>query len=210
MITSSAARRFRLRRTAAAAMTVLVTGALTACAAGEPAPGRSPAGPSAGAHRLVLPPPQRVEGFRLDGMWPFFTRQELLDRQPHLGDAEGVSVRDAVQVRYEEAERAEGQKWTRKMIFTGYDAELGPDRRRQVVEAAVGDFLEGVTPDHRFDLTANPSNESALCIGIIELGSETGMCAWADDGTIGVVTGANLGAAELKAVLPAFRAAVER
>ncbi|GGT07962.1 hypothetical protein GCM10010156_76340 [Planobispora rosea] len=211
MLILPAARRSRLRRTAAAAMTTLVLGALTACSAAEPAAsGRSPASPSAGTHRLVLPPPPQAEGFRLDGMWPFFTREELLDKRPYIGDAGDVAVRDAVQARYEETEQAEGRKWTRNLIFTGYDAALGADRHRPVVDSVVDGFLKGDTPAHDAEVPAGPLGGHVRCVGLVELGSETGMCAWADGGTVGVVIGANITAIELEEALPAFRAAVER
>ncbi|MFC4056671.1 hypothetical protein ACFOWE_00040 [Planomonospora corallina] len=197
------------RRTAAAVAAVLAAGVLAACGADSPAASGGSPEPrsSAGAHRLVLPPPQKAGALRLDGMWPFHDREELLERRPHVGD---IPVRDAVQVRYEEIEKAEGRSWTRAVVFTGYEATVEADRRQRVVDDVIDGFLRSDAPDHDFDVPAESFGGGARCVGLVLAGSETGLCAWADDGTVGVVSGANFTAAELKEMLPDLRAAVER
>ncbi|WP_344973700.1 hypothetical protein [Streptosporangium fragile] len=184
----------------------LLIGALPACGTGasgttDPSPARE------GSRSLVLPPPEKAGPVKLTGMWPFLTREELLDRHPHV---RGATVEDAVQVRYEEVKRAKGHSLTRGFIFTGYDVRISRDQEAPTVEHALQTFLAGDTPDHAFDLPAGPFGGHARCVGLELVGSETGMCAWADDGTVGVILGPNFSAAEFKEMLPGFRAAVER
>ncbi|MBB2911185.1 hypothetical protein FHS43_002450 [Streptosporangium becharense] len=198
------------RRRAAAAVAALVLGTVPACTSGTPdtpgAGGAPDTAPAGNVHRLTIPPAQKAGSVRLDGMWPFLTREELMERRPHVPD---LAVQNAVQIRYEEIKKAKGQDWTRNLIFTGYDVTIRADQQAPVVDRILDDFVEG-EPDREFTVPTGSFGGHARCVGEEISLSETGMCVWADDGTVGVVLGAIFTAAELTKLLPGFRAAVER
>ncbi|GAA0820973.1 hypothetical protein ACFPKZ_31740 [Streptosporangium amethystogenes subsp. fukuiense] len=196
----------RANGTAAAAVAMLAVCLLSACGSGGSGGSAAPSSPL-GGHWLVKPLPQRTAGLRLDAMWPSATREELLSNRPSVG---GAPVYDTVDARYEETKKAKGRKWTRLLTFTGYDARVVTDQWQPTVDDILGTFQAVGTPGEDFEIPTGPFGGYARCTETLLLDSASGMCAWADDGTVGIVYGPNFNAAELRDLLPPFRADVER
>ncbi|WP_283135355.1 hypothetical protein [Rhizohabitans arisaemae] len=144
---------------------------------------------------------------RLSAMWHFNERHELLAEHPHGPD---VTVQDVVQARYEEIKKAKGWPFTRNLTFTGYDVIIREDQQVPTADRMLEKIARGFSLSREFTVATGSFGGYARCIGFIVGESETGSCAWADNGTVGFLLGANFRAAELAKFLPAFRAAVER
>jgi hypothetical protein len=157
---------------------------------------------------LAVPLPATFAGYRLDAQWTIFKREEMLAKKPFLPS--GLKITDAVDARYEEVRPAKGVSLTRSIVLHGYSIALSPADEKAVVDEMLDNFLQGDRASS--ELAAEPGSHggTARCVGLIFANSESGACAWADNGTAGRLVGANYTAEQLKVFVPVFREALEK
>jgi hypothetical protein len=214
---------FPRRRWAAAAAAALALGSLSACGPGtDGAAGGSRVSATTGAggtdggsgatapgdvHRLALPLPEEVGTLRLEGLWPFTTHEKLLKQHSQVPD---LAVQEGIQAGYREAEPTGGREEKRYVVFTGYDVTISADQQKPGVDDLLQRFLVTDEPSHDAAVPGESFGGYARCVTKKISDGDVSLCAWADDGTVGVLSASGFTAGEAAELLPSFRTAVVR